>query len=124
MLAIQKGRSKPVRTSCRRSVKLKSFSWSLTLRLREPLSQICGGDAGDANGLEAAASAGSYRNGGARDFQKIGKEINAAFIGAAFDWGRGEREFEGLAEFAGDGVLFGAGMNFDLERNAARILAN
>src|ERR1051326_38095 len=124
MLAIQKGRSKPVRTSCRRSTKLKSFSWSLTLLLREPLSQISDGDAGNANGLQAAASAGSYRNGRARDFQKIGEEINAAIIGAAFDRRRGQGEFDGIAKLARDGVLLGPGMDFDLKGDAVFIFAD
>ncbi len=63
----------------------------------------------------AAGLAGSNSNGGAGHLQKFCEKFDAGFIGFAFERGSGEGKFEGVAEFAGDGVLFCPGMELDGE---------
>ena len=56
--------------------------------------------------------------------QEFGEKFDAGFVGAAMD-GRGrEGDLQGVAKFAGDGVLPGAGANADGEGHAVRRLMN
>src|SRR5574341_929785 len=111
MLATQKGRSKPVRTSLRRSEKDIGLSreyriprcesafggWLLAVgqKLRQPLLERGGGHARNAHHLVPAGGAGGYGNGGAREAQNLGQEFDTGAVGAALGGRGGERELEG-----------------------------
>src|SRR5580698_7060668 len=126
MLATQKGRSKPVRISSKRSEKLKSGSLmtrftggaSQTVLYSNPSAYFFGRQSGDANQFCAAGLAGGNGNGRARYLQKSCEEFDAGVVGFAIDRRGGERNFDHTAECAGNRVFFGAGMDFDGERDA------
>src|SRR5579871_1087845 len=84
----------------------------------ETMPYFLRGQSHHANYFIAAAVAGRNGNGRSRHLQKFCEEFDAGLIGSSLDWRRGERELEGIAEFAGDGVLFRARVNFDGEAYA------
>src|SRR5262249_1057926 len=59
----------------------------------------------DFDSLHSAGCAAGYGNGGAGNFKKFREEIDHCLVGAAIDWGRGQRELERFAHFAGNGIL-------------------
>lgn len=63
--------------------------------------------------LVAAGLAGSNGNGRSRQLQKVCEEFDARIVGFAVGRRRGEGNFDCIAEFAGDGVFPGAGMDSD-----------
>src|SRR5215469_13639304 len=69
----------------------------------------------DANHLIAAGLAGSNSNGGARHLQKFCEEFDTGLVGFTIDRGRGERDFEYVAERADHRILSGARLHFDRE---------
>jgi hypothetical protein len=93
MLATQKGRSKPVRISRRRSENVRNDSlrsgacpspWRLPARsypYLQPLHYLLRGNTHDQNDLIAAAVAGRYGNGGMRNLQKLCEEFDAGLVG-------------------------------------------
>jgi hypothetical protein len=84
----------------------------------QPVPELLRSQAGNPNHFVATALAGSNRNGGARDFQKIRKEFNAGFVGFAVDRRGRQRELQCIADLAGDRVLISARMDFDGEGEA------
>jgi len=88
MFATQKGRSKPVRISCRRSEKVIVFSARVarapaSLRIGERLPDFFGGQSCHTEDLPATGLAGRYGNGGTRNLQKICQEFDTGRVGAA-----------------------------------------
>src|SRR5271155_2611952 len=118
MLATQKGRSNPVRISCRRSEKLKCGSLKTALD-PNPSAYFFGREPRDTDNFLAAGLAGGNGNGRSRHHQKFREEFDAGLVGAAIDGWRGQREFERVAEFAGDGIFPGARVDLDCEGYAA-----
>ena len=53
--------------------------------------------------------AGGNGNGGTRDAQKIGEELDAGVVGSAFHRRRGQRKFKSIADFASDCVFLARG---------------
>lgn len=76
------------------------------------------------NHLPAATLAGRYGNGRTRNLQKICKEIDAGFVGPAIDGRRGQRQFDCIANFASDCVLFCSRMNLHGEGHAGGCFMN
>src|SRR5258706_2446242 len=119
MFATQKGRSKPVRISCRRSEKLMWLpmsEWRKRSRsIAKTSSYLLTGQACHRDNLMPAGLAGSNSNGRTRHIQKFREEIDAGRVSLAV-YGRGsEREFERIADLTGDCVFFCARMDFDCE---------
>lgn len=77
-----------------------------------------------ADNFIAAALAGRNGNGRSRHLQKFCEKLDAGFVGSAFDRRGGEREFERIADFACDRILFGARMNSDRKRDTVFSLVN
>jgi hypothetical protein len=90
----------------------------------EPLSDFVCSQSGDTNYFLPAVLTGSYGNGSAGHLQEFRQELDAGFVGSAFDRRRRQRQFDRIANFAGDGILFGAGVDFDGEGGAKRSVAN
>src|SRR5580700_1106188 len=101
MLATQKGRSNPVRISCKRSERLKCGSLRTALYSNSS-AYFFRGQPRDANHFSAAGVAGGNGNGRSRHFQKFREEFDAGFVGFAIGRRRNEGNFEGVAEFAGE----------------------
>src|ERR1700692_1566393 len=85
----------------------------------DALAQFVGRKPRDADDFIPAALAGGNGNGRSRHLQKFGEEFDASLIGSAVYGRRGQRDFERIAEFAGDGVLLGARMDFHRESYTA-----
>jgi hypothetical protein len=76
-----------------------------------------------ANQFSSARLSGGNGNGRSWRVQKFGKELDACFVGFAINGRRGERNFERVAEYTGDGIFPGAGMDLDGKGHAtARLL--
>ena len=95
--------------------------WRLHSQL---LPYLFGRHPGHANHFTPAGLAGGNGNGRSRHPQKFREEFDAGLIGPSFDWRCGQRDFQRIAEFACDGVLLGAGMNANRERNARLVLTD
>src|SRR5260370_7263240 len=89
-----------------------------------PLAKVLGADAADTHNFKTIFFAAGYGNGGARYFQKFCKEFNAGLIGPAFH-GRGlQCEFESVAHFAHNGVVFRPRMDPDCEADAGAVFVD
>src|SRR5580658_1972808 len=112
MLATQKGRSKPVRISCRRSEKVKRGSrprFVATAVLRaQPSPHFVRRQSRNSNDFVTAGLAGRYGNGRTRYIQKICEEFDARFVGSTIDRRCGQSQFQRIAQFAHDSVLLRA----------------
>ncbi len=89
-----------------------------------PLAKLLGADAADTHNFKTIFFAAGYGNGGARYFQKFCKEFNAGLIGPAFH-GRGlQCEFESVAHFAHNGVVFRPRMDPDCEADTGAVFVD
>src|SRR5258708_23309433 len=115
MLATQNGRSNPVRISSKRWEKVKLAPVGCAARapcprlVAQSIANVLGGHPRYANHFIPAGLAGRNGNGRSRHLQKFREEFDAGGIGAAVDRRCGERDFERVADLAGDGVLLRAG---------------
>src|SRR5208282_3519344 len=110
MFATQKGRSKPVRISCKRSEKVNRCSRWIVWRGRprprssstaKPFADLLGCQACYSNHFVPAGQAGCNSNGGTRYLQKLCEKFDAGFVGLAVDGRRGKRNLQRVADFAG-----------------------
>src|SRR5579863_982584 len=100
MLAIQNGRSNPVRISWKRSEKVNvapllplareaGFApHSRVTSTAQSFANVFGRHPGDTNDFIPAAETGRNGNGTSWQVQKFGEEFDAGLVGAAFDGGR------------------------------------
>jgi hypothetical protein len=102
MLATQKGRSNPMRISCKRSEKLKSgslttrFTGSASVKAAktvalhsDPYAHFFSRKSGHTNHFVASGLAGGNGNGRSWHLQKFREEFDAGFISSAFHGRRG-----------------------------------
>jgi len=77
-----------------------------------------------ANNFIPASVAGRYGNGRTGHIQKIRQEFDAGLVRPTVDRRRGQSQFQRIAQFAGDGVFPGPGLNSDREGSTNRRFAN
>lgn len=68
--------------------------------------------------------AGHDGHGGTRNAKSFREKFNARLVGFAIYWRSGERNFQYTIELPRDGVLTGAGMNFDGDDCAMWCISN
>jgi hypothetical protein len=68
---------------------------------------------GNANNFEPAGFAAGDSNGRARYFENAGKELDRRSIGLAVNRRSCERDFQRIAYYAGDCILFGAWLDLN-----------
>src|SRR2546425_6925778 len=129
MLATQKGRSNPVRISCKRSEKVKSGSWWFMWRgaprprlHAEPRSNDVGRQPGHNNDFVAAGLAGGNGNGRTRHLQKFREKVDASGISLAVHRRRSQRDFQCISNLPSDRVLPGAWMHLHGKTGPSRVV--
>jgi len=117
-----------VRISSKRWEKVKMAPVDCVTRTPRPrlaaqsISNVLGGH--HADDFIAAGLAGRNGNGRSRRLQKFREEFDAGGIGPAVDGRRGQGDSQRIGEFASDGVLFCARMNFDREGDGGEAIVD
>src|SRR5882757_5925791 len=81
----------------------------------EQIENLLPGDAANLHTFVAPVFAALDSNSGFWGFQKIGEELDQGFIGAVFDGGSAEANFQRATEGAGDFVFAGPRLHADIE---------
>lgn len=85
--------------------------------LREQLIDLLFGYAADFDAFCAASLAAQESNSGFGRFQKVGKEFDQGFVGAVFQRGSLQANFDGAGHFAGDFIAGSAGLDAHLKND-------